>query len=84
MVVLATKSHRLSIKYPNTRHKKPNFELLVRGVQETFPKLEALVALGCLPESDSKSLLLKTPHPSVIGLVENELDQVVSVLKPSS
>lgn len=48
-------------KTSSARHKNLPFKLLVRKFQETPKTVYPLVvALGCLPELDSKTLLLKT------------------------
>lgn len=57
----------LSSENTNTRHGKPSFELLVRVVQDTpQTTYTAAVAIGCLPEVDSWSLV-NTPCASNVG-----------------
>lgn len=47
-------------KNSSTRHEKPSFRLLVKEVQVNPKIMQAiLVALGFLPEADSKSQSLK-------------------------
>ena len=56
------KSHRLFNKNSRARHGKPPFELLVRGAQKIPLAGKAIaIVLGCLPELEGKTLLLKTP-----------------------
>lgn len=54
-----SKSHRRSNKTPSAMHGKPAFKVLVRIVQET-PKITQaiIIAFGCLPELEVKTLLL--------------------------
>ena len=45
------KSHRLSNKAAGTRHERPHFKLLVRGIQVIHKTRTAIAAtLGCFPE----------------------------------
>lgn len=61
LAILPCKSLKLSKKNLSTKHEKLFLNLLVRLVQETPKPIQAFaVALGCLPELESKTLLLKT------------------------
>ena len=63
------KSHRLSNKNSGARHWKPAFELLVRGAQKIpLTKKAIAIVLGCFPELEGKTLLLKTPCTLDTGL----------------
>lgn len=61
-------------KNPTTRQRRPPFQSLVRGVQETAETLQTTaIAFGCLPELECKTLLLKTLHTLDTGLRGTEL-----------
>lgn len=54
---------------------QPPFELLVRRVQETPQTVQVSAnALGCLPEFEGETVLLKIPETSDTGLGGIELD----------
>lgn len=53
-----TKSHRLSNQNPSTKHEKPHFGLLTKGVQETPPKQTRLLLLSLV----SSQVLKVMPH----------------------
>lgn len=46
--------------------KKPSFQDVGRGIQESLKTVQAIAAaFSCLSEVEGKSLLLKTPHASL-------------------
>jgi hypothetical protein len=55
-------------KQLSPRQGTPPFDLLIKSVQKTLKTIQATaISLGCFPEFEGKTLLLKTPYASITG-----------------